>query len=69
MIEHVFLLPHTHVDFGYTDNRDKVCDNLVGMIDEVTDLGFAGSSLKIKLRPVGGTVGQTIDLIHEWSDL
>ncbi len=38
MIENVFVLHHTHVDFGYTDDRDKVCDDLVSMVDEVIDL-------------------------------
>jgi hypothetical protein len=38
MIEKVFLLHHTHVDFGYTDSREKVCRDLVDMVDRVTDL-------------------------------
>jgi len=42
MIEKVFILHHTHVDFGYTDDRGKVCDELVEMVDQVTDL-VAGS--------------------------
>ena len=38
MIDRVFLLHHTHVDFGYTDSRDKVCNELVDMVDQVIDL-------------------------------
>ena len=38
MIENIFILHHTHVDFGYTGARDQVCDELVGMVDQVTDL-------------------------------
>lgn len=38
MIENVFILHHTHFDFGYTDERDKVLQKLVGMLDQVTDL-------------------------------
>lgn len=38
MIEKVFILHHTHVDFGYTDDRTRVCDDLVHMVERVTDL-------------------------------
>ncbi len=38
MIEKVFILHHTHVDLGYTAPRDKVCSDLVAMVDEVIEL-------------------------------
>jgi len=38
MIEKVFILHHTHVDFGYTDDRDTVCDELVDIVDQATRL-------------------------------
>jgi len=38
MIEKIFLLHHTHVDLGYTDDRDKVDADLIAMVDGVTDL-------------------------------
>ena len=40
MIEKVFILHHTHVDFGYagfTSTRDNECDGLVGMVDRAID--------------------------------
>jgi len=40
VIERVFILHHTHVDLGYTDDRDKVCDELVAMVDEATRLAM-----------------------------
>ena len=38
MIEKIFLIHHTHVDLGFTDDRDKVLTSLVSMIDRVSDL-------------------------------
>ena len=41
MIEKVFILHHTHVDFGYcghVNTKDRECDNLVAMVDEAIEL-------------------------------
>ncbi|OGV71768.1 MAG: hypothetical protein A3K19_06820 [Lentisphaerae bacterium RIFOXYB12_FULL_65_16] len=32
-IERIFILHHTHVDLGYTGDRDAVCGDLVRMVD------------------------------------
>ena len=38
MIEKIFILHHTHVDLGYTDLREKVCKDLVDMVDQTIAL-------------------------------
>jgi hypothetical protein len=38
MIEKIFILHHTHVDFGYTDSREKVIGDYQKMIDQTMDL-------------------------------
>jgi hypothetical protein len=38
MIEKIFILHHTHVDFGYTDSREKVNGDFRQMIDRAIDL-------------------------------
>ncbi|MFA5863204.1 MAG: hypothetical protein WC975_00800 [Phycisphaerae bacterium] len=38
MIEKIFILHHTHVDFGYTGPREKVNQDLVAMVDQAIDL-------------------------------
>lgn len=38
MISKIFILHHTHVDFGYTGDREKVCNDLVRMVEQSTAL-------------------------------
>jgi len=38
MIERIFILHHTHVDFGYTDAREKVCADLVSMAEKAAEI-------------------------------
>ena len=36
-IEWNFILHHTHVDLGYTGNREQACRDLVDMVDGAID--------------------------------
>ncbi len=38
VIERIFILHHTHVDFGYTDAREKVCADLVSMAEKAAEI-------------------------------
>lgn len=44
MIKKIFILHHTHVDFGYTDSREKVIGDFRHMIDRANDLVEQSSS-------------------------
>ena len=58
MIEKIFILHHTHVDIGYTGDREKVCNDLVGMVERTMELVEASAE-----RPEG----ERFRWIHEVS--
>ena len=43
-IEKIFVLHHTHVDFGYTDLREVVEGDLIDMVESSLDLAIASAS-------------------------
>ena len=66
MIKKIFLLHHTHVDFGYTDNRDKICRDLVKMVDKVSDFvdGSAGRADGEQFRWIHEVSWVVLEYLH-----